>query len=151
MKRLFVLVLSLLMLLSLFAGCGGSGSEQGGKDIAGQFSVGYGAADISPEKSVYLRGYGEPKNERMSTGVAERLYATCVSIQDASGNQALLISLDLLGADRAAIQPLREQIAEKYSIPFENIMVCCSHNHSGPDMSDTVYRALMTERTLEAV
>ena len=151
MKRLFVLVLSLLMLLSLFAGCGGSGSEQGGKDTAGTFSVGYGAADISPEKPVYLRGYGEPKNERMSTGVAERLYATCVSIQDASGNQALLISLDLLGSDRAAIQPLREQIAEKYGIPFDNIMVCCSHNHSGPDMSDTVYRALMTERTLEAV
>ena len=136
MKRIICVVLSMILALSLFAGCGGSGSEQSGADIAGVFSVGYGAADISPETSVYLRGYGEPTNERMSTGVAERLYATCVAFTDAKGNSAILISLDLLNSDRNIVEPLRKQLSEKTGVPFDNIMVCCSHNHSGPDMKD---------------
>ncbi len=152
MKRIVSIVLSMLLLVSLFAACGGSGEgsgEQAGS-IEGVFSVGYGAADISPESSVYLRGYGEPTSERMSTGVAERLYTTVVAITDATGNTALLISLDLLNSDRGVMEPLRKELAEKYSIPFDNIMVCCSHNHSGPDMGDMVYRTLLLDRIREA-
>lgn len=151
MKRYLSILLSVILVLSVFAGCGESGSEQSGADIAGVFSVGYGAADISPETSVYLRGYGEPTNERMSTGVAERLYATCVAFTDAKGNSAILISLDLLNSDRNIVEPLRKQLSEKHGVPYDNIMVCCSHNHSGPDMNDTVYRTLLTERITQAV
>ena len=154
MKRIICMLLSVLLAVSLLAGCGGDGGEGGGTatdgEFAGTFSVGYGKADISPEYSVYLRGYGEPPAERMSTGVAERLYATCVAITDAKGNSALLISLDLLNADKGVVQPLRNQLSEKTGVPFDHIMVCCSHNHSGPDISDTVYRGLLTERVIEA-
>ena len=150
MKRLFVLFLSALMLVSMLAGCGESGSEQGGKDTAGTFSVGYGAADISPESTVYLAGYGEPTNERMSTGVAERLYTTCVAITDAKGTTALLVSLDLLNAYKAVTEPLRKQISEATGVPFDNIMICCSHNHSGPDMGDTAYRSRLVEKVMQA-
>lgn len=154
MKKIFCMLLCILMAASLLAGCGGSNGEGDGTtggDLAGAFSVGYGKADISPEYSVYLRGYGEPASERMSTGVAERLYTTCVALTDAKGNSALLISLDLLNSDKGVVQPLRKQLAEKTGVPFDNIMVCCSHNHSGPDISDTVYRALLAERVTEAV
>lgn len=150
MKRFLSILLSVTLILSVFAGCGESGNEQGGGDIAGAFSVGYGKADISPEKPVYLCGYGEETSERMSTGVAERLYATCVAFTDAKGNTALLVSLDLLNAYKAAIEPLRQQISEQTGVPFDNIMMCCSHNHSGPDMGDTAYRTLLVERVLEA-
>ena len=146
--RTFCLVLSGLLLIALLGGCG---SQTSLETTPEGFSVGYGKADISPEKPVYLCGYGDPVNERMSTGVAERLYATCVAITDSKGNSALLISLDLLNPMESVVKPLREKLAEQTGVPFDNIMVCCSHNHSGPDMRDPVYGLLMEERITEAV
>lgn len=148
MKRLFCFALSVIMTLPILVACGENGNKQVDGKNSGVFSVGYGKADISPEHSVYLRGYGDPKTERMSTGVAEHLYATCVAIKDASGNQALLISLDLLGCDTGVFRPIREQLAETTGVPFDSIMLCCSHSHTGPDMSDFVYRDLLEERLL---
>ncbi len=151
MKRLLCILLALILVASMFA-CGGSGDqEQAGTDLAGKFSIGYGKADISPQQSVYLRGYGEPTNERMSTGVSEPLYTTCVAITDETGNTALLISLDLLNCDRALAQPLRKEFSEQYGIPYDNIMVCCSHNHSGPDSGDNAYHTYLADQIRAAV
>ncbi len=146
--RTFCLGLSVLLLMALLGGCGGQTAPD---TTPAGFSVGYGKADISPEKSVYLSGYGDPISERMSTGVAEPLYATCVAITDAKGVTALLISLDLLNPMDTVVKPLRENLAEQTGVPFDNIMVCCSHNHSGPDMRDPVYSVLLGERITEAV
>ena len=146
--RTFCLVLSSLLLIALLGSCGGQTSPE---TTPAGFCVGYGKADISPEKSVYLAGYGDPVAERMSTGVAERLYATCVSITDAKGNTVLLICLDLLNPYEEIITPVRERLAEQTGVPFDRIMVCCSHNHSGPDIRDPVYALLMEERITEAV
>ena len=151
MKRFFSVILSVILILSLIAGCGGGGSEQaGGSNTDGVFAVGYGKADISPEHPVYLRGYGSLYEERTSTGVAERLYATVVAIQDATGNKVLLISLDLLGCDTGVMRPIRKQIAEAVGLPYDNVMVSCSHSHTGPDMGDFAYRELLAERMLQA-
>ena len=111
MKRLFCIMLVMIMALAMLGGCAEDGSGQNNGEVASGFAVGYGKADISPEQPVYLRGYGSLYEERTSTGVADPLFATCVAIRDASGNQALLISLDLLGADSGVVRPIREQLA----------------------------------------
>ena len=150
MKRLFCIMLVMIMALAMLGGCAEDGSGQNNGEVASGFAVGYGKADISPEQPVYLRGYGSLYEERTSTGVADPLFATCVAIRDASGNQALLISLDLLGADSGVVRPIREQLAAETGVPFDNIMVCCSHSHTGPDMGDFTYRELLLERMLSA-
>lgn len=147
--RVSCLLLSGLLLMGFLGGCGGDKTSNG--ETAGVFSVGYGKADVSPEKSVYLAGYGDPISERMSTGVAERLYATCVSITDSKGKTVLLISLDLLNPYEEIITPLREKLAKQTGIPYDHIMVCCSHNHSGPDIRDQFYALLLEERVIAAV
>ena len=144
MKRLICIAISMLIVISLFAACDKPTEE------AGVFSVGYGKADISPEHPVFLRGYGSLYEERTSTGVADPLYATCVAIKDASGNQVLLISLDLLGCDTGVMRPIRESIAAETGVPFDNVMVSCSHSHCGPDMGDFTYRELLLSRMLDA-
>ncbi len=150
MKRLLCIALSVILVLSTFVACGENGNEKVDSEITGVFSVGYGKADISPEQPVYLRGYGNIYEERTSTGVAERLYATVVAIQDATGNKVLLISLDLLGCDTGVMRPIRKQIAEAVGLPYDNVMVSCSHSHTGPDMGDFAYRELLAERMLQA-
>ena len=147
MKRILCLILCLTLVLPLF-GCGGAG-KNGGADTQA-FSVGYGKADISPEHSVYLRGYGDPKNERMSTAVADPLYASCIAITDATGNTVILIATDLLLATSSAFDPIRASISEKTGVPVDNIMVSASHNHCAPDYNDNVYATLLRERIPQA-
>ena len=153
MKRIISLILCAILALGLFAGCdqaGGGNGEAGGSDALQGFSVGYGKADISPESSVYLCGYGDPKEERMSTGVAEHLYATTVAFTDTKGNSMLLIAVDLLLSVKSVVEPLRENIAKETGVPFDNIMFHCSHNHSGPEMVDAKYRLLLMERVMQS-
>jgi len=146
MKRIMSLILCLTLVLLLF-GCGTG--ENGGIGTQA-FSVGYGKADISPQHSVYLRGYGDPKNERMSTGVSDPLYATCVAITDAAGNTVILISTDLLLTTASAFDPIRKSISEQTDVPVDNIMVSASHNHCAPDYNDHVYATLLRERIPQA-
>ena len=91
MKKIFALVLCVLMTLSLLAGCGSS--KDSAKKVE-SFSVGYAKADITPTDSVPLRGYGDAM-ERFSEGYLEPMYATCVAFADADGAKVLLISTDL--------------------------------------------------------
>lgn len=152
MKRILCLLLCAVLMIGLFVGCGESGETEqtgGGETLSG-FSVGYGKADISPEKSVYLIGYGEPKAERMSTGVSDRLYATATAFTDEEGETVLFIACDLLFVLKAQSDPLRELIAKETGVPFDHIIVHSSHNHSGPDPSDPAYYILLQERVLNA-
>ena len=146
MKRIMCMLLCLILVLPLF-GCGAG--ENGGTDTQA-FSVGYGKADISPQHSVYLRGYGDPKNERMSTDVAEPLYAICVAITDAAGNTVILITTDLLLTTASAFDNIRKSISEKTGVPVDSIMVSASHNHCAPDYNDHVYATLLRERIPQA-
>lgn len=148
MKRFLSTVLCVCLLLSLF-GCGESGEKESG-DAVKSFSVGYGQADISPRVSVYLRGYGEPVSERMSTGVAEPLMLNCIAFTDEEDNTILFMSLDLLLSFKAFAKPIREQVAEATGVPFDQVMLHCTHNHCGPDPGDVLYSKLVQEAAVEA-
>lgn len=148
MKKLLSILLCAMLLLGMLAGCGGSGEEN---TQAATFSVGYGKAVISPETSVYLCGYGDAREDRMSTGTAENLYSIATAITDAKGQTVIIIAADLLLSSSSFAEPIRMEISEKAGVPLDNVMFHCTHNHSGPDASgDLVYRTLLTERTVQA-
>ena len=151
MKRLFCLLLCAVLLLGLLAGCsGGEETQSGDEDMAAAFSVGYGKADISPEESVYLIGHNEPKEERMSTAVAESLYVTCVAFTDEENETVLFLATDLLYVRKEQSDQIREAISKDTAVPFDHVILHCSHNHSGPDASDLVYFQLLKERCQSA-
>lgn len=151
MKKIISLLLCVVLALGIFSGCDQSGESNSGTEQLSGFSVGYGKADISPEHSVYLCGYGDPVEERMSTTVTERLYANCVAFTDEVGQTIIFISTDLLLAYETWVKPIREQIAEEHGIPVDNVMFHCTHNHSGPSANhDARYRQLLTDRCVEA-
>jgi len=153
MKRMFALLLSVIMLLTLVSGCGESAGEEVSTSetpVTGVFTVGFGQADVSPTWSIYLRGYGEPKEERMSTGVAEPICVNCVAFTDADGKTILFLSADLLLAYRDAVKPVREAVAQATGVPFDQIMFHCTHNHSGPDLNEVRYNQMLQEKSAEA-
>lgn len=150
MKRIVCLLLSTLLMFGLFAGCGQEQEGQTGNETVAAFSVGYGKADISPETSVYLIGFGEDHADRMSTGVAEHLYATALAFTDAEGETVLFIATDLLYIREAECDPIREMIEQETGVPYDHIIITNSHNHSGPEPDDPIYLKLLQERLLQS-
>ena len=55
--------------------------------------VGYARADITPDIPVPLGGYDNPEN-RMSSGVNHRIYATCIAFTDKNGNKTMKGNVD---------------------------------------------------------
>ena len=148
MKRVLSLIVCFLMLTSLFGACGSSESEVAG---TGSFMAGYGTADISPQESIYLWGYGDEKADRMSTTVTERLWVTTVALTDAEGKTLIFMATDLLQAESVFAEPVRKAVAEATGVPLDQVMFHCSHNHGGPDPRQSAsYQALLTESCVQS-
>ena len=97
------------------------------------FSVGYARIDITPEESLPLAGYGN-NMQRLSQGVLDPLYATCIAITDGEGNSVLLCTVDLAIAWDFYCVPARDAISKKYGIPREAVIISAIHTHSAPDI-----------------
>ena len=138
MKKVFCLLLSLLMLLSLCACGAAEGGSAAGETTAAAVSgmqVGYGKVNITPDMSLPLQGYGNT-SMRMSDGFMDYLYATCFAVTDESGNTAILFGIDMCGTANNLYITAREKISKKHDIPMERIIISASHNHSSPDMGN---------------
>ena len=107
----------------------------GDTSIESNISVGFGRVDISPQESVPLRGYGYSSG-RMSTNIQDPLYATCIAITDSNGTTALLYTLDIINAFTDVMNAARQQISDTTGVPYDAILVACTHTHSGPDLDN---------------
>jgi len=153
-KKIIALALSLLIVLSLFAGCAKGGSnETTAPEVKHTLSVGFGRTNISPTEPVPLGGYGNTSN-RLSQTVREELYATCVAMTDEAGNTVLLYHIDLVSAPSDAAN-LRMSIGKKVGVPGANVFLSATHNHSAPDTHNSLpsmqrYNEMLKERLIEA-
>ena len=86
--------------------------------------------NITPPLGVTLIGsYGKP-----SDTVMDDLYAKALVLSDGR-NTIAIVSADLLYAPLVEItEPVRTIVHEKLGVPRQNIMVCATHTHSGPEV-----------------
>ena len=96
-----------------------------------RFSVGFGRADMTPEESVPLYGYGNPKFRR-SERILDPLYVTCVALRDGAGERLLLMQLDIINTPTAVTDPMRAAILEETGIDGDHILINATHTHSAP-------------------
>jgi len=99
-----------------------------------QLSVGYARIDITPEESVPLAGYGNNMT-RLSQGVLDPICATCIAFTDSCGNSLLLYTVDMIYTSDYFGVPARDAISSQYGIPRECVVICSTHTHSAPDLS----------------
>lgn len=85
--------------------------------------------EITPPVGTYLTGYGIRTEPAKS--VHDPLMARGILLNDGK-TSLLIISCDLLGFDTASVAEMREDINRKTSIPVNNILIACTHTHSGP-------------------
>lgn len=120
--------------------------------------VGVGRANITPDYSVPLAGYGNT-SARMSTEVYDPQYSTCIAFTDECGETVLLFHNDLTRTDDN-VMTCRPVIAKATGIPEDHIVISATHNHSAPDTNsplEVIRRYLhdlakwMTDAAVEAM
>ncbi len=94
-------------------------------------AAGAARVEITPEPGVELMGYGARVGR--STGVHDPLYARGLWLAPASGAPILIISADLCLISAAAAAGIRERLAAQTGLLPKQILVGCTHTHSGPD------------------
>ena len=150
MRRIFALILAVLMLLPLCA-CSSSLSapetdateekvpaksdkkteekEEGEGPIVYPegFAVGYGIGDITTTPI--------PMYNATAESVHDPLNLTCIAISDGEGGVALIMTADLKGMVRSVFERSTQIIEKKFGIKPENVMLSATHTHSAPTVN----------------
>ncbi|MDW7656477.1 MAG: hypothetical protein SCM11_04800 [Bacillota bacterium] len=121
-----------------------------------QLMVGAARAVISPPVGTLLMGYAPA---RPAKAIHDDLTVSVLAL--AYGNkQALLASATIGIFDNKRVQDIRHAIAGQTGIPWQNIILCATHTHSGPetsavhgwsDLNTGYYESILEPRLMEAV
>ena len=91
--------------------------------------IGISKADITPPKPVPMAGY--VARVGMSLGVHDPLWARCFLFYQGRVKVALLV-LEVLGIHEQWATKVRHQVAAAADMSPEEVVVACTHTHSGP-------------------
>ncbi len=97
------------------------------------WKAGVARAVITPEKAVWLAGYG---TRRVPDGKLHDLWMKALTLEDAAGNRAVLITSDFQGVPKVMSDRVFEQLQKKFGLKREQVMLTFSHNHCGPRLGD---------------
>lgn len=97
---------------------------------AGNLKAGFARVDITCPVGIPLIGsYGKP-----SENILDPLYARVMVLDDGT-NTIAIVSADLLYTPLEEITGVvRKIVKDKIGIPAQNILVCATHTHSGPEV-----------------
>lgn len=132
MRRWFSLFLSILLVLGLMA-CGNTAAQPTQPEVESWLKAGFARVDITPAYNIGLDGSGNATT-RISKGIADHLYMTCVALSD--GEKTILVyTADTLGFNNTSLPLLRNQIRMATGIPQEQVFFGATHTHSAPRLT----------------
>ncbi len=128
------------------------------------WKAGLAKAVITPEKAVWLAGYG---GKRVPDGKLHDLWMKALALEDPAGQRVVLVTSDFQGVPKEMSDRVFARLLEKHKLTRRQVMFTFSHNHCGPRLgSDLVdyypveaeqvklveeYTALMETRLVEMV
>jgi neutral ceramidase len=86
--------------------------------------------NITPQQPMWMAGYAA--RTRPAEGKATDLWAKALALEDSAGKRVVLITLDLVGIDRALSVAICDKVQKKHQLDRSQIAINCSHTHSGP-------------------
>jgi hypothetical protein len=131
---------------------------------AANWKAGVARTVITPEKAVWLAGYG---TKRVPDGKLHDLWMKALALEDNQGRRAVLITSDFQGVPKGMSDQVFGQLEQKFGLKREEVMFTFSHNHCGPRLGDDLvdyypiedeqvelvadYTALMIDRAVALV
>lgn len=98
--------------------------------------VGIAVRDVTPELPIRLAGYAARKHE--ADKVDTPLLVEALALKNPSGERFVFVALDNCEVSHAFMQPLLQQLAEKFQLGRGEVAVISSHTHSAPMLSQTL-------------
>jgi hypothetical protein len=83
------------------------------------WKAGAAVVDITPDGPMWLAGYGG--RNRPSEGVAQRLFAKALAIEDGAGAQMVFVTLDLIHVPRALREGVESAVAATPTFPHVTV------------------------------
>jgi hypothetical protein len=100
------------------------------------WKAGVAKAVITPEKGVWLAGYGA---KRPPDGKLHDLWAKALALEDPDGRRAVMVTSDFQGVPKEMSDRVFQRLREKWKLERPQVMLTFSHNHCGPRLgSDLV-------------
>ena len=84
--------------------------------------------DITPLLGISLVGYF---HDRKAVDVRDPLYAKAI-VLESDGERIAIVVCDLIALEREAVEKARRLIESNCGIPPQNVMIACTHTHTGP-------------------
>ena len=122
-RRLAFVVLSLL--------CGVSPAQGPG------WKAGVAKTIITPAKPMWMAGYGG--RDRPAEGTLHELWIRVLALQDADGHVGIVLCSDTLGISKSIYNNTCESLKNQFGLNPDQIMLHCSHTHTGPVLRDALY------------
>ena len=92
--------------------------------------AGFSRVNITPPLGTPLDGYYNIV-ERLAQTVLDELEVNALAVSDGK-NKVVMLSADLLLIRNEPTDAYRKRVAEETGLPLENIILSCTHTHSGP-------------------
>ena len=97
------------------------------------WKVGVAKVVITPEKSVWLAGYG---SKRPPDGKLHDLWMKALALEDHQGSRAVLVASDFQGVPKEMSDRVFLQLQKKLKLERHQVMITFSHNHCGPRLGN---------------
>ena len=94
------------------------------------WQAGIGKIVITPPEPMCMSGYAG--RDKPAEGKLHDLWAKAIVLQDPAGHKVLLVSLDLIGIDRATAQGICTRLQRVHGLERAQIAIATSHTHTGP-------------------
>jgi neutral ceramidase len=111
--------------------------------------VGLGETTITPPAGTPMAGYAR---KSVSTGTHDDLHARSLFVEGVNGNAVVLMSLAIVNLNDELSGRIRKIVVENTGVPEDNIIISCTHTHSGPEYqkADQRYLDLLVERSAQS-
>ena len=100
--------------------------------------AGFGKVDITPYDNP-IGAYRLSPIKR-HCGIHDPIFCNVLMIEGDAGNRLLIVSADIVGFNRNDVRRFKRSIEERFGLQSEEILICATHNHNGPD---TLYEEQM--------
>jgi hypothetical protein len=104
--------------------------------LADGFKAGTASRVITPTGPLWMAGYAS-RNKPCDTKRHD-LWVKALAVEDPAGNQCVLLTSDLCGIPRSLAEPVCAEVMKRAGLKREQIMLTCSHTHSGPVVQDNL-------------
>ena len=113
-----------------------------------RWSAGISKVCITPDNSICLDGWGSRISQGVSMDIFVKAAAFAVHSDSGGGDEVhVLVSADLCGFSGSMAERLVNWAAATHGMERRQLILNCSHNHSGPVFEDTLPLYLIRSTT----